>query len=355
MRLTIPPDAAGERLDVHLAGPLGSRARAQRLIDDGRVLVDGRARPKRHVLAGGETVDVDEAPAEREADPGPPAPFGVVWEDEHLLVVDKPAGVVVHPARGHRSGTLAQALEARGAAGGDPGRAGIVHRLDRDTSGLLVIARSEEVHRALKRAIQERAVTREYLALVEGRPPARSGTIDAPLGRDRRVRTRMSTETDMPRDAVTHFAVEQALPETTLLRVRLQTGRTHQIRAHLQAIGHPVCGDPEYGTPGLLGLRRQFLHAARLAFAHPVTGESIDVSSPLPPDLGGIGAGGGLVVSPPPADGPTTGGRGRGPDRNAPNAGATPDLRKIPVAYTDPTISVVRPAPGRRRGSCRGH
>jgi 23S rRNA pseudouridine1911/1915/1917 synthase len=165
------------------------------------------------------------------------------------------------------------------------GRAGIVHRLDRDTSGLLVVAKTEDAHQALQRAIQRRAVTREYLALVEGRPPARAGKIDAPIGRDRRVRTRHSIETDTPRVAVTHFEVERALAEYTLLRVRLETGRTHQIRVHLKAIGHPVAGDPEYGTAGLLGLERQFLHAARLAFDHPATGERVDVASPLPEDL----------------------------------------------------------------------
>jgi pseudouridine synthase, RluA family len=249
------------------------------------VLVDGVAKPKRHKLRGGETIVVDEEQVLPDIEPGEQAAFGVAYEDEHLLVVDKPAGVVVHPARGHWTGTLAQALAARGAAGGDPERPGIVHRLDRDTSGLLVVARSEEVHRALKEAIQTRAITREYLALVTGRPPARTGTIDAPLGRDRRVRTKMSSDTDVPRDAVTHFEIAESLPATTLLRVRLETGRTHQIRAHLQAIGHPVVGDPEYGKPGEYGLGRQFLHAARLAFDHPVTGERIDVASPLPDDL----------------------------------------------------------------------
>jgi 23S rRNA pseudouridine1911/1915/1917 synthase len=147
------------------------------------------------------------------------------------------------------------------------------------------VARSEAAHRALRAALQARSITREYLVLVEGRPPARTGTIDAPLGRDRRVRTRMSTDTDVPRAAITHFEIERALARTTLLRVRLETGRTHQIRAHLRAIGHPVVGDPEYGTPGRLGLERQFLHAARLAFKHPWTGEPVDVSSPLPADL----------------------------------------------------------------------
>ena len=284
MELRATPDDEGTRLDAFLAGPLGSRARAQRLIAAGAVLVDGEPAPKRHLVTAGQLVTVDE-PEEAPAADLPDAPYAVPYADAHLLVVDKPAGVVVHPARGHRAGTLAQALAGVAAGGEDAARAGIVHRLDRDTSGLLVVARSEEAHRALRSALQARAITREYLVLVEGRPPARTGTIDAPLGRDRRVRTRMSTDTDVPREAVTHFEIERALPRTTLLRVRLETGRTHQIRAHLQAIGHPVVGDPEYGTPGRLGLERQFLHATRLAFAHPVTGEPVDVSSPLPPDL----------------------------------------------------------------------
>ena len=284
MELRATPDDEGTRLDAFLAGPLGSRARAQRLIAAGAVLVDGEPAPKRHLVTAGQLVTVDE-PEEAPAADLPDAPYAVPYADEHLLVVDKPAGVVVHPARGHRAGTLAQALAGVAAGGEDAARAGIVHRLDRDTSGLLVVARSEEAHRALRAALQARAITREYLVLVEGRPPARTGTIDAPVGRDRRVRTRMSTDTDVPREAVTHFEIERALPRTTLLRVRLETGRTHQIRAHLQAIGHPVVGDPEYGTPGRLGLERQFLHATRLAFDHPVTGEPVDVSSPLPPDL----------------------------------------------------------------------
>jgi 23S rRNA pseudouridine1911/1915/1917 synthase len=277
-------EGAGERLDVFLARHAGSRAAAQRLIDAGLVLVDGEARPKRHVVAAGERVTVREAPAAAAAQAVPAARFDVVYEDEHLLVIDKPAGVVVHPARGHAQGTLAQALAGR-AAGGDPGREGIVHRLDRDTSGLLVVARSEPVHAALKAALAAREITREYLALVEGRPAARAGTIDAPLGRDRRVRTRVSTDTDEPRPALTHFETERTFPDYTLLRVRLETGRTHQIRAHLKAIGHPVAGDPEYGGARAFGLERQFLHAARLAFTHPFTGAPVDVRSPLPADL----------------------------------------------------------------------
>jgi 23S rRNA pseudouridine1911/1915/1917 synthase len=283
--LTVPAGAAGERLDVFLARHAGSRAAAQRLIDGGLVTVDGAVRAKRLVLAGGELVRVQEPVAAAPDAALPDARFRIAWEDEHLIVVDKPAGVVVHPARGHRRGTLAQALAGRLAGGEDPERAGIVHRLDRDTSGLLVVARTEPVHAALKRLLAARELVREYLALVEGRPPARRGTIDAPLGRDRRVRTRVSSETDEPRAAITHFEVERALPHDTLLRVRLETGRTHQIRAHLLAIGHPVAGDPEYGAPGRHGLQRQFLHAARLAFPHPVTGAAVDVSSPLPEDL----------------------------------------------------------------------
>jgi 23S rRNA pseudouridine1911/1915/1917 synthase len=282
--IRIPPEQAGERLDVVLAQHVGSRSAAARLIDDGAVTVDGAARPKRHKVAAGELVRWTPPAAPAPVDAAD-VPFEVPYEDEHLLIVDKPSGVVVHPAKGHRHGTLAQALTGRAAGGEEDGRAGIVHRLDRETSGLLVVARSDEAHRRLKDMLQRREITREYLALVLGRPPARSGTIDAPIGRDRRHRTRMSTETDEPREARTHFEIEETFAETTLLRVRLETGRTHQIRVHLQAIGHPVAGDPEYGGAGALGLERQFLHAARLAFAHPFSGAPIDVSSPLPADL----------------------------------------------------------------------
>lgn len=210
--------------------------------------------------------------------------FTIAYEDEHLLVVDKGPGVVVHPSRGHAQGTLAQLL-AGSARGGDPERAGIVHRLDRDTSGLLVVARSEEAHRRLQAALARRLIEREYLALVQGRPPARSGTIEAPVGRHPRTRTRMAVGGAASREARTHFTLERAFAGTSLLRLRLETGRTHQIRVHLRAIGHPVCGDSVYGVPGVLGLERQFLHATRLAFQHPITAARVDVSSPLPEDL----------------------------------------------------------------------
>jgi 23S rRNA pseudouridine1911/1915/1917 synthase len=287
MELTAGPSDAGTRLDALLAEPLGSRSRAARLIDAGAVTVNGRAQPKRYKIEPGDVVVVDDA-----AD-APPVPedvgaavdFAVPFEDEHLLVVDKPAGVVVHPSRGHLTGTLAQALEGTAEGGEEGWRAGLVHRLDRDTSGLLVVAKSDAVHAQLKEALQLREITREYAALVEGRPPSRTGTIDAPIGRDRRVRTKHSTDTDTPREARTHFEIEEALPRYTLLKVTLDTGRTHQIRVHLQAIGHPVAGDPEYGHADLLGLTRQFLHARRLAFTHPITGEPVEIESPLPPDL----------------------------------------------------------------------
>lgn len=289
--LLAEPADAGERLDVVLVrhGAAASRSEAQRLIGAGKVLVDGVARAKRHRVAAGERIAVTPGTEAEQDGADEDVPYDVVHEDEHLLVVDKPAGVVVHPGAGHSGPTLAGALRARGAAGGpDPTRAGIVHRLDRDTSGLLIVARSEEVHAALQAMIRAREIEREYLALVEGRPDAVSGTIDAPLGRDRTRRTVVSTRTDRPRSARTHFEIAEALPRTTLLRVRLETGRTHQIRAHLAAIGHPVCGDPRYGgraSGARLGLTRQFLHSARLMFRHPVGGESMACESKLPADL----------------------------------------------------------------------
>jgi 23S rRNA pseudouridine1911/1915/1917 synthase len=287
-RLRVPETAAGERLDRFLAAlpEIGSRAVAERLVLEGGVLVDGSVRAKSARLAGGEELEF-EAPGPVLSELVPEAmDLTVPYEDEHLLVVDKPAGLVVHPAPGHSQGTLVHGLLAYDVEGGDePERPGIVHRLDRDTSGLMVVARSAEAHRRLQEMVQAREVTREYIALVVGRPHSLRGTIEAPIGRDRNDALRHSLDTDTPREAVTHFEVEELLPRHALLRVRLETGRTHQIRVHLTAIDLPVAGDPLYGRPGDLGLERQFLHAARLAFAHPITGAEVDVSSPLPPDL----------------------------------------------------------------------
>lgn len=287
-RLRVPSDAAGERLDRFLARlpEIGSRAVAERLLAEDGVLVDGRARAKSHKLEGGEELEFEPPPVRTRELELQAMDLAVPYEDEHLLVVDKPAGIVVHPAPGHAEGTLVHGLLAYDVAGGDEAdRPGIVHRLDRDTSGLLVVARSPEAHRALQELVRSRSLTREYLALVVGRPRSRRGTIEAPIGRDRLDPLRHSLDTDSPRDAVTHFEVEELLPRHTLLRVTLETGRTHQIRVHLAAIDLPVAGDPIYGRPGELGLQRQFLHAARLSFVHPLTGEEIDVASPLPADL----------------------------------------------------------------------
>jgi 23S rRNA pseudouridine1911/1915/1917 synthase len=284
----VPASARGLRLDRFLAAEptVGSRAVAERLIGTKAVLVDGVARPKSHHLVGGERIAFEEpppVPAEL-APEAEPIGLRVAFADDHLLVVDKPAGVVVHPGAGNPRGTLAAALLSHGAAGGPVDRPGIVHRLDRDTSGLLVIARGEEAHRRLQRLVRRRALEREYTALVRGRPRSWSGRIEAPIGRDRRNPTRQSIDTPTPRKAVTHFTVAELLARHALLSVRLETGRTHQIRVHLAAIDLPVVGDRTYGVPGL-GLGRQFLHASRLAFVHPFTEERVDVSSPLPADL----------------------------------------------------------------------
>jgi 23S rRNA pseudouridine1911/1915/1917 synthase len=211
-------------------------------------------------------------------------PDFVIHADEALLVVDKPAGLVVHPAPSHRGETLVGLLGEL-AGGGEGSRPGIVHRLDKDTSGLMLVARDEVSQRALATQIKRREVVREYLALVEGSLDSRSGTIDAPLGRDRRRRTRQAVRGAGEREARTHFEVLETLPADTLVRARLETGRTHQVRVHFAAIGHPIAGDPEYGGKGRHGLQRQFLHSARLTFDHPTTGKEMRFESALPEDL----------------------------------------------------------------------
>jgi 23S rRNA pseudouridine1911/1915/1917 synthase len=275
-----------ERLDRTVAGrpEVGSRALAERLIVGGAVLVDGETRAKSYRLEGGEDVVV-ELPAEAPPLEAESMNLHVAWEDEHLLVVDKPAGIVVHPGVGHTTGTLVHGLIEHDAAGGDEDRPGIVHRLDRDTSGLLVVARSDEAHERLQEAIRRRQVERRYLALVKGTLRSRSGRIEAPIGRDRTDKSRHSLDTSTPREAVTQFEVVEVLGPRALLDVKLETGRTHQIRVHLEAIDLPVCGDPVYGILGDLGLERQFLHASQLSFDHPFTSERIVVESPLPEDL----------------------------------------------------------------------
>ncbi|PWU24626.1 MAG: RluA family pseudouridine synthase [Candidatus Rokuibacteriota bacterium] len=284
IRVRVPSEAAGERLDRFLAAlpELGSRSSAERLFTGGTVLVNGAARTKSHRLEGGEEVEFAPPPAGAQLEPEP-IELRIAYEDPHLLVIDKPAGLVIHPGAGRQKGTLVHGLLGR-VAGGPAERPGIVHRLDRDTSGLLVVARTEESYRRLSSLVSRRKVEREYLALVRGRPRSRRGRIEGPIGRDRNDRTRRSLDTDSPRDAVTHFELAEPLPAHSLLRITLVTGRTHQIRVHLSAIDLPVVGDPVYGVSGL-DLERQFLHATRLAFDHPATGERLEVVSPLPQDL----------------------------------------------------------------------
>jgi 23S rRNA pseudouridine1911/1915/1917 synthase len=287
LRFSVADEDAGSRLDRALAArrEIASRSVAERLLREKAVLVDGAVRPKSHRLEAGAVVEV-ELPAAAEHLQPQPATVPVLFEDEHLLVVDKPAGLTVHHGAGERTGTLAGQLLTLGARGGDdPERPGIVHRLDRDTSGLLVVARSDEAHATLQDAIRRRAVERHYVALVRGRPRSRTGRIDAPIGRDRRDPTRRSLDADEPREAVTHFEALETMAAHALLDVRLETGRTHQIRVHLAAIDLPISGDALYGVKGDLGLERQFMHARRLRFPHPVTGEAIEVVSELPPDL----------------------------------------------------------------------
>jgi 23S rRNA pseudouridine1911/1915/1917 synthase len=213
-----------------------------------------------------------------------PNPVEIVHLDQRLAVIVKPAGLVVHPAPGHRDDTLVDLLgELLG--GGEAARTGIVHRLDKDTSGLMIVARDDEAHRALSALIKSREVARTYLALVEGRPRSRSGTIDAPLGRDHRAAEKRAVRGRGARAARTHFTVLEALASDSLVEARLETGRTHQIRAHFAAIGHPVAGDPRYGHAGRHGLERQFLHSARLGFTDPFSGEALEFESALPRDL----------------------------------------------------------------------
>jgi 23S rRNA pseudouridine1911/1915/1917 synthase len=302
VRLTVAEDDAGVRLDVFVAkGAELSRARAGALIDDGFVSVNGRGERKAYKVSAGEVVEVGER---EEVVPEPPSGVEVVYEDDDLLVASKPAGVVVHAAPGLREGTLVDALSADGrklAERAGEGRAGIVHRLDRDVSGLLIVAKTDQTHERLVAAMQAREIERRYLALVTGMPQTDRGKIDAPIGRHPRHRTRMAVLAD-GRPAVTWFSVKErfaggsgGLPRgdgCALLEVKLETGRTHQIRTHLASIGLPIVGDAAYGRdPALsrkLGLRRPFLHAYRLAFAHPVTAEPLSFESHLPDELASV-------------------------------------------------------------------
>jgi 23S rRNA pseudouridine1911/1915/1917 synthase len=300
--LVTSSEAGGERLDAWLARqlPALSRSRLRALIDDGHVRLDGaRSRPSAR-LRPGQAVHVH-LPAPVPAEPQPEdIPIAVVHEDPHLLVVNKPAGLVVHPGAGTSRGTLVNALlrHVRDLSGvGGVLRPGIVHRLDRGTSGLLVVAKDDETHRSLARQFAGRTVEKEYLALVLGSPARPSGEIDSPIGRDPVHRKKMSVRASRGREARTSWRVEERFDGGALLRVRIHTGRTHQVRVHLASIGHPVAGDPVYGGKRTLSsrrgaareafasLERPALHAARLAFTHPATGERLAFEAPLPADI----------------------------------------------------------------------
>ncbi|KAA0254849.1 MAG: RluA family pseudouridine synthase [Acidobacteria bacterium] len=310
---------AGERLDRvllrHLADlPALSRTKIQSLVASGNVLVNGSARTRGsdRVRAG------DDVTVELPAPPPPPPdllpqdiPLSVLYEDEHLLVLDKPAGLVVHPAVGHRDGTLVNALLFRSREwGGAAERPGLVHRLDKDTSGVLMVARTDAAHAGIARAMKARTIEKEYLAVVYGRPPVVKGRVDLRILRDRADRKRMTTSKTEGRESSTLY---ELLGESggdrggvSLLKCLLLTGRTHQIRVHLKAIHLPVVGDPVYGSPRWKGIRdealkaacrdfpRQALHARRLALAHPVTAERLELVAPVPPDIARLLAAAGL-------------------------------------------------------------
>jgi len=288
-RLTLPPTAAGLRFDQALAQALPdySRSRLRQWIDAGQVTLDGRPADPTRRIRGGETVVVAAAPDPGETAYAPEAiALSIVHEDATLLVLDKPAGLVVHPGSGNWQGTLLNALLHHAPELAGVPRAGIVHRLDKDTSGLLVVARTLAAQTDLVRQLQARTVRREYLALAAG-DLARDGTVDAPIGRHPSRRTTMAVVAT-GRPARTHFAVVERFGSATLLRCRLETGRTHQIRVHLASLGHPLVGDPAYGRKGTLAFARQALHAFRLGLSHPLTREDCAWESPLPADFAGL-------------------------------------------------------------------
>lgn len=296
----VTPAETGLRLDVLLGGLefVTSRSAASRLIEDGLVLVDGNAVQKRHSVKAGERIEVEVPAYDRGDLVAEDIPLDIRFEDRYMIVLSKPAGLVVHPAEGHWTGTLVHALLAHsddlgGLQGED--RPGIVHRLDKDTSGLMLVAKNDETQLLLQEAIKIRAVDRRYLTLVHGRIAPESGLVDAPLGRDPRERMKMAvSDSANARQSVTTFQVIErfdAGPHDdgyTLLECKLYTGRTHQIRVHMEYIRHPCVGDPVYGQrrpKADIGLERQFLHSYRLTLDHPVTGQHLDFADPLPDDL----------------------------------------------------------------------
>lgn len=289
-RITAGPEQAGRRLDVVLAGELDgyTRSQVQALIGDGLVRLNGQPAKASSRVGDGAVLDVELDYRDDRRTQAEELPLNVVYEDHDMAVIDKPAGLVVHPAAGHAAGTLANALAFRFPATRDIGdtiRPGIVHRLDKDTSGLLAVALSRRGQASLQEQIASREMKREYLALAQGHVMPEVGRIEAPIGRDPENRKRMAPYGAAARPAQTSYRVLELLPGFTFLAARLHTGRTHQIRVHFAAIGHPIAGDLTYSGPRLPGLDRQFLHAHRLTLTLPATGEQREFESPLPDDL----------------------------------------------------------------------
>ncbi len=294
IELATGPDARGTRLDRWLEAQLAdfSRARLQALIRAGRVTLDGQPVKAHQRVRPGMHIALTLPPPTPSALVAQAMPLAILFEDDDLIVIAKPAGLVVHPAAGHPDGTLVNALlhHCRDLPGiGGEARPGIVHRLDRDTTGVLVAAKTETALAGLVAQFQAGTVDKEYLALVHGRPTPATGTIDTLIGRSAADRKKMSARPAHGRRAVTHYQVARRYGDWTLLRLRIDTGRTHQIRVHLAHIGHPVVGDPTYGRHRAVpGVSRQMLHAARLAFTHPRTGERLAFEAPLPPDFANL-------------------------------------------------------------------
>ena len=291
LTLPVPPEAAGSRIDAWLAEQREdlTRSAAARLLEDGQVTCDGRPLPKNYRLRGGETLTVLLPEVQETELLAQDIPLDVVYEDEDVIVLNKPKGLVVHPAPGHANGTLVNALlhhcgDSLSGIGGEK-RPGIVHRIDRDTSGLLIAAKNDFAHQKLSAQLADHSLARTYECIVVGNLREDSGTVDAPIGRDRRDRKKMAVVPD-GRRAVTHWEVIARYPGCTHVRCRLETGRTHQIRVHMAYLGHPILGDTVYGAkkpvPGLQG---QCLHAVGLRFLHPRTGEPVELTCPLPEEF----------------------------------------------------------------------
>lgn len=287
-------DDGGQRVDRYVVSALAniSRSSVQQMIADGEVLVNGRTCKPGQVLKVGDNVRIIQDAAKTHTSSAKPRlmPLDIVYEDEEMLVINKAAGMVVHPAPGHTDDTLVNALLARypDLEGVEGLRPGIVHRLDKDTSGLIIVAKKARTQAAMIEQMKQHQVEKRYLALVEGVVSVDQGSIDAPIGRDPRHRQQMAITVTGSREARTHFRVLERFQRHTLLLLQLETGRTHQIRVHLKAIGHPVVGDPVYGsgnTRGNLSLKRQFLHAYQLKLVHPTTGKVLELEAPLPEDL----------------------------------------------------------------------